>query len=76
MRAQFNFIDDKMPKKYSTKKELKSIALNFAERNRLDRESIGGFMLEIDRLKSSGNLSDGQILVLAFRNVVNKRREF
>lgn len=72
----FNFIDGKMPKKYSSKKDLKSIALRFSEKNKMDCESIGRFLLEIDRLKSSGNLSDGQILATAYRNAVIKRREF
>jgi len=72
----FNFIGGSIPKKYSSKKELKSIALKFAEKNKMDCWSIGRFLLDIDRLKSSGNLSDGQILATAFRNTITKRREF
>jgi len=63
----FNFIDDKMPKKYSTRKELKSLAIRFAEKNRFDSENCGKYLIEVDRLKSHGNLSDRDILVTAFQ---------
>ncbi|HYN44618.1 MAG TPA: hypothetical protein VER35_01335 [Candidatus Limnocylindrales bacterium] len=66
----FNFIDDKMPKKYSSKSELKSIAMRFAEKNNMGSEAIGRFLLEVDRLKSCGTLSDSEILIKAFRKVV------
>lgn len=72
----FNFIDEKMPKRYSSKRELKRIALNFAKRNRLDDDAIGRLMLEVDRLKTSGNLSDVQIMVSAFRSIAVERSEF
>jgi len=64
-----------MPKKYSSKKELKSIAMNFAQKNKMSLEAIEALLIEVDRLKSSGNLSDGEILVTALRNMVKKRRE-
>jgi hypothetical protein len=62
----FNFIDDKMPKKYSSRKELKILAMRFAERNKMESGAVGKFLLEVDRLKSSGNMSDYDILVKAF----------
>jgi hypothetical protein len=65
-----------MPKKYSSKKELKSIAMNFAQKNKMSLEAIEALLIEVDRLKSSGNLSDGEILVKASRNMVKKRREY
>lgn len=68
----FNFIDDKMPKKYSTRKELKSLAMRFAERNHFDSEDCGRYMIEVDRLKSHGNRSDRDILVTAFQMLQNK----
>ena len=63
----FNFIDNKMPKKYSSRKELKSLALRFLEKNHFDSENCGRYLLEVDRLKSHGNLSDRDILVRAFQ---------
>lgn len=68
----FNFIDGKMPKRYSSKKELKSIAMKFAEKHKMNCETIGSLLVEVDRLKTSGNLSDGEILATAFRNIVIK----
>lgn len=34
------------------------------------------FLIEVDRLKSSGKLTDFDILVTAFNNVVKKRGEY
>jgi hypothetical protein len=65
----FNFIDDKMPRKYSSKKELKSLAMRFAEKNHLECTESERFLIEVDRLKSCGNLSDSDILVAAFQKV-------
>ena len=66
----FNFIDGKRPKKYSSKTELKNLAMKFAVKNNLESEAVGKFLLEVDRLKSKGSLSDGDILVKAFQNIV------
>ncbi len=65
----FNFIDAKMPKKYSSRKELKGLAMRFANMNKLKQESIGSFLLEVDHLKSMGSLSDNEILMRAFQKV-------
>jgi hypothetical protein len=62
----FNFLDNKMPKRYSSRKELKSLAMRFAEKNNLDQNTLGKFLLEVDRLKSLGKLSDGDILLTAY----------
>ena len=67
----FNFIDQKMSKKYSSRTELKSLAMRFALRNNFDSEVIEKFLVQVDKLKSSGNLSDSQILYKAFQNVVS-----
>jgi hypothetical protein len=67
----FNFVDGKCPKKYSSRKELKVIAAIFAEINELSSKDIGKFLLEVDRLKSCGKLSDDKILVYAYQNVLN-----
>ncbi len=68
----FNFIDEKMPKIYSSRKELKTLAMRFAEKNNLNCRDIERFLIEVDRLKSSGNLPDAEILITAFRKLANK----
>jgi hypothetical protein len=65
----FNFLDDEFPKRYSSKIELKSLARKFAEINQLNCELICKFLLEVDRLKSSGSQSDMQILILAYKKI-------
>ena len=62
----FNFIDEKLPRIYSSKVELKSLAMHFAEINELDYQKTERLLIEVDRLKSQGNLSDMKILVKAF----------
>jgi hypothetical protein len=68
----FNFIEYAKPKKFSSKKEIKSIAMRFAEHNKLDQRSFEKFFIEVDRLKSGGKLSDYQILINAYRKVINE----
>jgi hypothetical protein len=63
----FNFIDDDIPKRYSSKEELKSIALKFIEKNKMDDEDVGRFLLEVDRLKCKGIYSDNEILARSIR---------
>ena len=65
----FNFIDGKMPRRYSSKKELKSLAMKYAEKRKLSLNEIEHLLVEVDRLKSSGNLSDGEVLNMAFRRI-------
>jgi len=67
----FNFVDGNWPKKYSSRKELKTLAATFAESNKLSSEETGKFMLEVDKLKSCGKLSDDRILVYAYQSVLN-----
>ena len=62
----FDFVDGMLPRRYSSKIELKSIALHFAEINELDYQEIERLLIEVDRLKSKGKLSDMQILFKAF----------
>lgn len=64
----FNFVDEK-PKRYSSKKELKSLAVCFAEKKELQCELLGKFLLEVDRLKSAGKFTDCEILYLAFKRL-------
>jgi hypothetical protein len=61
----FNFVDGTLPKRYSSKKELKSIAMRFAEMNTFDCHDLDRFLIEVDRLKSKGNLSDMDIILQA-----------
>ncbi len=49
--------------------ELKSLAMRFAEKNKLESGAVGKFLLEVDRLKSGGYLSDYDILVKAFERL-------
>ena len=65
----FNFIDNKNPKKYSTKKELKKIAFRYAEIHKFNYKTIERFLVEVDRLKSNGKLPDYQILVEAVKRI-------
>ena len=68
----FNFIDGKMSKRYSSKIELKGIAMRFAEKNKMSNETIGSLLIEVDRMKSFGNLSDGEILKTAIKRCCKK----
>jgi hypothetical protein len=67
----FNFVDEKKPKKYSSRKELKILAGKFAEKN-LPPEYAARFLLEVDRLKSRGRLQDSEILVRAYREFLEQ----
>lgn len=58
-----------MPKKYSSRKELKVLAMKFAEKNKLDSQDAERLLMEIDRLKSRGILSDHEILIEAFKRL-------
>ncbi len=66
----FDFVDGDWPKKYSSRKELKVLAATFAECNKLSPEITAKFLLEVDRLKSCGKLSDDRILAYAYQNVL------
>ena len=63
----FDFVDERISKKYSSRKELKTIAMKFAEKRKLENETIPRFMVEVDRLKSSGKYSDWEILTTAYK---------
>jgi len=68
-----NFVDGNWSKKYSSRKELKTLAANFAEINKFSSEDTGKFMLEVDKLKSHGKFSDEKILVFAYQKVLNPK---
>ena len=65
----FNFIDGIPSKKYSSKRELKILAAKYAEKHKMNWNEIEYLLLKVDRLKSSGNLSDVEILNTAFRKI-------
>ncbi len=65
----FDFIDGEKHKEYSSKIELKILALKFSQKNGLDNELIGKFLIEVDRLKSIGKYSDYDILIIAFERL-------
>ena len=62
----FDFFDGNMPKTFSSRKELKSLAMKFADKKNLDENAVGKFLIEVDRLKSLGKLSDCDILLMAY----------
>lgn len=65
----FDFVDGRLPKRYSSRKELKKIAVDFSRRNKMDGDLLGQFLLEVDRLKSLGTLSDQEILKKAWKEM-------
>jgi len=65
----FNLIDGELPKSFSTRVQLKGIAMRFAEMNKMEDEFVCLFLLEVDRLKSRGNISDIDILISAHKTV-------
>lgn len=65
----FDFIDNTIPRKYSSKKDLKSLAVKYADKCDLEQEYIGKYLMEVDRLKSIGNMPDNEILITALRKL-------
>jgi len=65
----FDFIDGNAPKKYSSKKELKVLAVRFAKKRKMDYASIERFLIEIDRIKSCGRLPDSEVLLQALEKL-------
>lgn len=63
----FNFIDTGLPKRYSSKKELKILAKEFAKKKELSDLSTQKLLLNVDRLKRGGKLTDYDILTRAVR---------
>ncbi len=68
----FNLVDGNLPKSFSTRIQLKGIAMRFAEMNKMEDESVGLFLLEVDRLKSQGNICDIDILISAHKAIQGK----
>lgn len=68
----FDFTDKRTFKQYSSKKELKTIAMKFADKRNIENETVARFLLEVDRLKSSGKFSDCEILATAYKKLPSK----
>ncbi len=51
----------------------KAIALKFIQKKNITGAPIGQFLLEVDRLKTTANLSDGEIINRAFENIIRER---
>jgi hypothetical protein len=68
----FDLVDGELPKRFSSRVQLKGIAMRFAEMNKMGDELVGTFLLEVDRLKSRGNLSDIDILIAAHKAIQEK----
>ncbi len=71
----FNLVDGDLPKKYSSKKELKGMAMAFAEQKKLSNPSTQKFLLLVDRLKRGGNFSDHDLLMEAYRHASSEGLE-
>lgn len=71
----FNLVDGELPKKYSSKKELKGMAMAFAGKKKLSNSSTQKFLLLVDRLKSGGNFSDYVILTEAYKKISSEGLE-
>lgn len=72
----FNFIDFDVPKRYSSKTELKSLAMKFATKKSMDYSKTEMLLVEVDRLKSEGKLDDYDILQKALYIVASKNDGF
>jgi hypothetical protein len=68
----FDLVDGELPKRFSSRIQLKGIAMRFAKMNKMEDELVGTFLLEVDRLKSRGNLSDIDILIAAHKAIQEK----
>ena len=65
----FDFLDGNRPKKYSSRKELIILAMRYATKHDLDNKSIEKFLIEVNQLKSSGQLTDHEIIIKALSNL-------
>jgi hypothetical protein len=65
----FDLVDGELPRSFSTRIQLKSIAMRFAKMNKMEDGSACLFLLEVDRLKSRGNVCDMDILITAHKTV-------
>jgi len=68
----FDLVDGKLPKRFSSRVQLKGIAMRFAEMNKMEETLLGSFLLEVDRLKSAGNISDIDILIEAHNTILKQ----
>ncbi|HIH44597.1 MAG TPA: hypothetical protein HA257_05850 [Candidatus Methanoperedenaceae archaeon] len=69
----FDFIDD-TKRSYSSRKELKELAMRFAGKRQMTPDMTALFLLEVERLKSAGKFSDRDILAAAAHRVIMHRK--
>lgn len=65
----FNLVDGDFPRRNLSKKELKSIAMAFAEEKNLTDCLTQKFLLLVDRFKRCGTYSDYHILMEAYKQI-------
>lgn len=65
----FNFVDLDLKERYTSKVELKVIAKKTADSMRMKAEDTERFLLEVDRLKRNGTLTDFMIIKRACERV-------
>lgn len=69
----FNFVDNNLYGSYSPKIKLKVIAKKFADAKKMNPKDIEKFLLEVDRLKRVGNLTDTIILANAYERIIEEQ---
>ena len=57
------------PRGIRQKKELKVLAIHLAEMEKLEYRDTEKLLMEVDRLKSAGKLTEGEILNKAYKNL-------
>lgn len=70
----FNFVDGKPIKRYSTKNELKVIAMKYAKIKGMDAPITERFMAYVTTIKTNRNLPDVEVLQEAKDRLKNDRR--
>ncbi len=64
----FSYVDGTLPKRYSSRTELKGIVMSFAMK-KMEAITIVSFLLGFDRLKSSGNMCNADMLFKAYEAI-------
>jgi len=67
--SSISIVNGELPKSFSTRVQLKSIAMRFAEMKKMEDEFVCLFLLEVDRLKSRGYICDIDILISVHKTI-------
>jgi hypothetical protein len=70
----FNFVDGKPNKRYSTKNELKVLAMKYTRIKGMDDVTTEKFLGYVTTIKTNGNLSDVDVLQVALDRLKKERR--